>query len=95
MGIVTYITRASFLVFLKNTDLPKVVYRSLKYIPVAILAALIFPGIFTPQGKLDISITNPYIVAGLVTVISVVISKNSVLSIVLGILSLVGLRQFL
>ncbi|MBS3983347.1 MAG: AzlD domain-containing protein, partial [Dethiobacter sp.] len=38
---------------------------------------------------------NPYIIAGVVTVGTVLISKNSILSIILGIISLVALRTFL
>jgi branched-subunit amino acid transport protein len=95
MGLATYFTRVSFLVFFKKVKMPDIIYRSLKYIPVSILATLIFPGIFIPNDKLDIAITNPYIIAGVVTVGTVLISKNSILSIVLGIVSLVALRTFL
>ena len=94
MGLVTYLTRVGFLVFSKKVKLPNVIYRSLKYIPVSILATLIFPGIFIPNGKFDIALTNPYIGASVITVGTVLISKNSIISIVLGIVSLVVLRQF-
>ncbi|PAB55918.1 AzlD domain-containing protein [Anaeromicrobium sediminis] len=95
MGIVTYITRVSFLVFFNNKNISKVLNRSLKYIPASILAALIFPGVFAPSGNLDMAITNPYIGASGITIISVLLSKNSAFSIVLGIVSLVLLRKFI
>jgi branched-subunit amino acid transport protein len=92
MGLATYLTRVGFLAFSKKVKLPNVVYRSLKYIPVAILATLIFPGVFIPNGKLDIALANPYLGASVVTAGTVLISKNSIISIVLGIISLVVLR---
>ena len=92
MALATYLTRVSFLVFSKKIKMPDVLYRSLKYIPSAILATLIFPGILVPAGKLDIAVANPYIWAAAVTVGTVLISKNSIISILLGIASLVVLR---
>jgi len=95
MGLATYLTRVSFLSFSKNVTMPAVVYRSLKYIPVSILATLIFPNILAPQGKLNIATTNPYIWAGFITVMTFLLSKNQVMSIIVGIASLVLLRTLL
>lgn len=95
MGLVTYLTRAPFLVFSKKIKLPKVIARSLKYFPAAILATLIFPGIFVPGGSLDIGLTNPYLWAGAVTAGIVLFSKNSIAGIVSGLVCLVVLRQFM
>lgn len=94
MGLVTYLTRAPFLVFSKRIEMPPLIVRSLKYIPVAILATLIFPGIFVPTGTLDIGPANPYLWAGVVTAATVSLSKNSIAGIVSGMISLVVLRQF-
>jgi branched-subunit amino acid transport protein len=95
MGLATYLTRVIFLVGSKNLEIPKVIHRSLKYIPVSILATLIFPGIFMPNGKLGFAITNPYIGAAIVTIIVVLTSKNSIISIIMGIGSLLLFRFFI
>ena len=76
MGLVTYLTRVSFFLLSRKVKLPDLVFRSLKYIPVAILATLIFLGYLFPI-KLDIAITNPYIWAALITAGTLIISKNS------------------
>ena len=93
MGLVTYLTRAPFLVFSKKIKMPKVIARTLKYFPAAILATLIFPGIFVPSGTLDIGLTNPYLWAGAVTGVIVLVSKNSIAGIVSGLVCMVVLRQ--
>ena len=93
MGLVTYLTRAPFLVFSKKIKMPKVIARTLKYFPAAILATLIFPGIFVPSGTLNIGLTNPYLWAGAVTGVIVLLSKNSIAGIVSGLVCMVVLRQ--
>ena len=93
MGLVTYLTRAPFLVFSKKIKMPKVIARTLKYFPAAILATLIFPGIFVPSGTLNIGLTNPYLWAGAVTGVIVLVSKNSIAGIVSGLVCMVVLRQ--
>lgn len=95
MGLATYLTRVGFFVFSKKIVISNLIYRSLKYIPISILASLIFPGILIPNGKLNIAITNPFIYAGIVTTGAVLMSKNSILSILLGIVSLIVLRIFM
>lgn len=95
MGLVTYFTRATFLVLSKNIAMPKILAQSLKYIPVSILATLIFPAIFIPQGKLFLAISNVYIWAGIITAVAVLITKNQVISIGMGIASLVIIRYFI
>lgn len=95
MGLATYSTRAGFLVFSKKIKMSNLMRCSLKYIPISILTTLIFPGIFMPDNQLDISLTNHYIWAGLITASTVLISKNSILSILLGIISLITLRIYI
>ncbi len=95
IGIVTHLTRVGLLVYAQKVTLPNLVYRSLKYIPVAILTALIVPGILIPHGKLDLSPLNPYLGAGIITAGIVLATKNSILSILLGIVSLIFLKTLL
>ena len=95
MGLATYSTRACFLVFSQKVGMPEILSRSLKYIPVSILTALIVPGILMPNGSFDIAWTNPYIFAGLITAACALIFKHSIISILLGIVSLVVFRMFM
>ena len=92
MGIVTYITRVSFLLYFKNRKIPTKLFLSLKYIPISIFSALIFPNIFIFDGKFNI--VNPYFFASTITIICMVISRNYIISISFGIASLSVIRNF-
>lgn len=92
MGLVTYLTRVAMLAYSNRVAMPQVIQRSLKYIPAAILSALIFPGVFTPQGRLSFSPANPYLLAAVVTTAIVILTKKPVLGIVLGIGAMILLR---
>lgn len=93
IAIGTYLTRSLFMVFFKHVDLPEVVVNGLKYLPIAILTSLIVPSVFMPTGQLDISFSNFYIVALIITVIVMLISKKSILSIMSGMAALIILNN--
>ena len=66
MGAVTYLPRMLPLVALAHRKLPQAVVDWLGYIPVAILSALVAPGLFTESatrsfafGKLDLLVAIP------------------------------------
>lgn len=92
MGLVTYATRAGFLGIARQAELHPLLKRALKYVPVSILATLVFPAVLAPKGKLEAPLTNPYLGAALLTVVLLLVTKRQWLAIVLGIASLVALR---
>jgi len=60
MSIVTYIPRVFPVLILSRRRLPEPVERWLSYVPVAVLAALLAPALFAPEGTLDFAAaTNP------------------------------------
>jgi branched-subunit amino acid transport protein len=66
MGLVTYLPRMLPLVVLANRKLPQGVIDWLNFIPVAILSALVAPGLFADSasrsfvfGRLDLLVTVP------------------------------------
>lgn len=95
MAVATYLTRVTFLVFGKGVKFPPLFLRSLRYIPIAMLAAIIFPAVLAPQGQLAFSLTNPYLLAALATVLVVQLTKNSVVGIVVGMGLILLLRLWL
>jgi branched-subunit amino acid transport protein len=84
MAVVTFLIRYPVLVLVGKIPLPESVFRALRYVPPAVLAAIIVDAVLMPEGTVDISLTNSYLVAGIVCVIVAWRTKNLLLTIILG-----------
>lgn len=84
MGVVTYLTRVLFIVGMKGDRLPPFVIRWLSYVPVAVLAAIICPMIAAPDKRLDLTYSNPYLLAGVAATLIAVATKNLVITVIGG-----------
>jgi branched-subunit amino acid transport protein len=93
MAIVTYATRVGLIGVAKQFEIHPLLRRSLEYVPVSILAALVFPVVFAPSGKMEPPLTNVYVWAAVVTVVTLLTTKRQWLAIVLGVASLVLMRR--
>lgn len=82
--VVTYAIRLSFIALVPHERLPDLFRRSLRYVPPAVLAALITPDLFRPTGPVDISLGNHRLLAGAVAAIVAWRSRNTWLTIVTG-----------
>jgi len=91
-GIVTLLTRASFIVFADPHKFPHAFRVALAFVPAAVLAAIVVPGLVMPQGTLDFTPSNPRLVAGLAAVAVAVKVRNPLVSIVAGMVALWGLQ---
>jgi len=67
MALVTYFTRFASPLLLDRTGVPRWLARLLKHVPTAMLTALIAPALLAPQGFLEISPANHYLIAGSVS----------------------------
>lgn len=67
MALVTFPVRASFLVFGHRIDFPPLLRRALHYVPAAVLTALIVPMALAPQGAMELSFGNAYLIGTLVS----------------------------
>ena len=86
--VVTYAIRLSFIALVPHERLPDLFRRSLRYVPPAVLAALITPDLFRPAGPLDISLGNQRLLAGAVAAIVAWRSRNTWLTIATGMATL-------
>lgn len=68
VGLVTFLARASFIVFADPHKFPRAFRVALAFVPAAVLAAIVVPGLAMPAGVLDLTPANPRLVAGLVAV---------------------------
>lgn len=93
-GLITFGMRFSLIYLLAEGrfHIPDAMRRALHYVPPAVLSALIFPALFLPDNVLDLSLDNHYLLAGLLAIIVAWFSKNTLLTIVAGMLALFFLQ---
>jgi branched-subunit amino acid transport protein len=84
MAAATYLTRIGSQVIFAHTGMPAWLERWLKHVPTAFLTALIVPELLLPQGYIDISFTNSYLLAGIVAAVTAYKTKNVLATITLG-----------
>ena len=94
LGILTFLIRFSFISLLERWQAPPVVQRALRFVPVAVLTAIIVPELLLREGVLNTNITNPRLWAGMAAVLVAWKTKNVILTIVAGML-VFWLLQFL
>jgi len=65
-GAVTFALRFSFVLLLGRVGIPSFLERALRYVPAAVLTAVVIPLLFYAEGALDLSLDNGRLVAGVV-----------------------------
>jgi len=88
-GLLTFGTRLSFIFLLDRIKVPDWFRRGLRFVPVAVLSAIILPDLTSPNGTLFLSWRNPQLLAGLVAVLVAWKTKNVILTILAGLAALV------
>jgi branched-subunit amino acid transport protein len=83
-GAVTFLTRASFIVFADPHKFPHAFRMALAYVPAAVLAAIVLPGLAMPGGTLELSVANPRLLAGLAAFAVAARVRNPLASILAG-----------
>ena len=89
MMLVTFGARYPVLVLVGRMPLPQPVLRALKFVPPAVLTAIITPAVLFPRDdQLFIHYSNEYLIAALVALLVAWRSKNVLLTIVTGMAAL-------
>lgn len=83
-GILTFLTRLSFFVLLDRWTPPDLLKRGLRYVPPAVLSAIIFPELLIHDGALNFSLSNVRFLAGLVAILVGWRTRNILLTIAAG-----------
>ncbi|NLB83574.1 MAG: AzlD domain-containing protein [Synergistaceae bacterium] len=84
MAIVTFATRFASVALLGQKKMPAGLERGLRHIPTGILTALIVPTLLLPEGYVDLSLHNHYLLAGLVAAVVAWKSHSMVGTLILG-----------
>ena len=95
MGIATYAIRLSLILLLGRLNVPPLVQRALRFVPPAVLSALIFPELLLPGGTPVFSFWNPRLLAGVLAGVVAWKSKNALLAIAVGMVALWVLQALL
>jgi branched-subunit amino acid transport protein len=83
-GLITLLFRASFIVFADASKFPDWFRRALSFVPPAVIAALIVPGLVLPPGAQHLSLTHPRLAAGLIALLVAWRTRNAMLTIAVG-----------
>jgi branched-subunit amino acid transport protein len=92
MGLVTYAIRLSLIVLMGRIRVPSIVERALRFVPPAVLSAIIVPELLRPAGMLKLSLENPRLLAGMLAALVVWRTKNVFLAIAVGMVAFWALQ---
>ena len=83
-GLGTWVLRLSFIETWRWFSVPALLERALRYVPAAVMAALVVPALVRPEGLVDLSPDNLRLLAGLVAAGAAWYSRNVLLTLVVG-----------
>ena len=95
MTLVTFGVRYPSLALVGRFNLPGSVQRALRYVPVAVLTAIVVPYVMYREAGWVFSYTNTYLVAGIIAVLVSWRSRNLLLTIVIGLVAFFAYRLLL
>lgn len=88
MVLATFGVRYPVLALVGRVSLPEPLVDAMKFIPPAVLTAIIVPAVLMPDGVLALSYTNAYLVAGIVAALVAWRTNNLLLTITIGMATL-------
>lgn len=94
-GLITFAMRFSLIYLFGRLQVPETMRKALHYVPPAVLSAIIFPELLLHEGVLDASLDNTRLLAGLVAIVVAWFSKNTLITIIAGMIALFLLQLFL
>ena len=94
-GLITFAIRFSLIYLFGRFEVPETMRQALRYVPPTVLSAIIFPELFFHEGTLNVSLENTRLLAGLIAILVAWISRNTLVTIIAGMLALLLLQWFL
>ena len=88
MGIVTFGIRLFPIVLLGRIEIPLIVQRALRFVPPAVLTAIVVPELLYHNGQVDVSLMNVRLLAGLIAIVVAWRTKNALITIGTGMIAL-------
>jgi len=78
-GAVTFALRLSLIALLGRVEVPPLLERALRYVPAAVLTAVVIPLLVYQDGALEISLGNERLIAGLLAAVIAWRTRNVLL----------------
>lgn len=94
-GLITFGMRFSFIYLFGRLEVPETLRKALHYVPPAVFSAIIFPELFLHEGTLHLSFENTRLLAGLVAIAVAWFTKNTLITIIAGMIALFVLQFML
>ena len=91
-GLLTFGMRFFFIYLLGRLEVPETMRRALRFVPPAVLSAIVVPDLLIRSGQIDLSLMNFRLLAGVVAVLVAWRTKNTLLTILGGMLALLLLE---
>jgi branched-subunit amino acid transport protein len=88
IGAITYIIRLSCIGLLGQRAMPALLLKALRFVPIAVLPAIILPQLFLRNNTLALSLQNPRWIAGMLAAIVAWRTRNVLLTIAVGMVAL-------
>lgn len=88
MGIITYAIRLVPIWLLERVTIGDSWRQALRYVPAAVLSAIILPEVVMPGGVLDLTLGNARLIAGLLAILIAWRTKNILWTLAVGMILL-------
>jgi branched-subunit amino acid transport protein len=77
VGALNYLSRLSFIAFFASREMPPLLARALKFVPAAMLTALVLPMVLTPSAAGALAGVNPRIPAAVVAAVVAYFTRST------------------
>ena len=88
MGLITFAIRVTLFLLPAGAQLPEWLLRALRYVPAAVLSAIIAPELLMPGGVFDLSLGNERLLAGVVAILVAWRTRNVIWTVGVGLVVL-------
>ena len=92
MSLVTLLIKVIPAILISNLKIPDSINKVLEFIPIAVLSSMVIQFLIIKNGELNITFSNEYIWAGLLTIFIAFIFKSLFITIIAGIFSIILIR---
>lgn len=91
-GLLTFAMRFSFIYAFGRISIPPVLHRALRFVPPAVLSAIIFPEVLMSDGRISVGLDNDRMLAAAVAALVAFWTKKTLPTIVAGLTTLLFLQ---